>query len=1510
MSNFGQAILTVGGFFIGAAFGFPQLGFLLGSLAGQALFPTQLAPVIGPRISDLNTTTAQVGGPVPIVFGTCAVPGTVLWLGELIETSHTETVGGKGGPTQEVTTYTYNQSIAIGLCEGPILGIQRIWENGKLVYDASEKAEGETEDDFKERVEESAKYAATFVLYLGDEEQEPDPTIELAKGVGSTPAYRGLSYIVYPERSLPDEQARHHPNMRFEVFTAGVAANCEAAVDYSAGVMDPWNHGPNPLNPKNEHRIIGPLGSFNANLHCLDNAPPGDFDPIAQKPGYTGEFATLEDMYEFYEDYIGNPGGYFGYSTNPTSSNAGTGFSYGLPTNYGVNDANENDVLSLYMAFNGASEGRVLYEFPSEYCAYMSDVGPEQDYYFQALSWGFIEGFSGTFTSQGDLVFQVQRKVRAPDNPCHPSEGPEPEQLPGGYCRVGTTILKDANWNKVEGIFGSIVGKALRGVKIGSGAERLINNPYLGPTMTPIGIIEKYPKDPCIPVGHPQYNNRMYWTLLYQLQVAQGKIEGGLSYGVDYPQELSTIFVHVYELCTATGGDVSLASIVRALCARAGLTSVDVADLEDVFISYGIGAVTSARDAIAPLRSVGFFDAVENGKIVEFVKRGKPVVKTLMEEEIGAAPDGERIPPAIQIKDAQDVELPRTIRVKYIARSRNYEVGEQISPNRISTDAVNDVDVELAVTISDDLAAKIAEVLWNDRWVGRRSYESSLDRSNLDLIPSDCVYLPVEGRLERVRVDNSSDSVQLLRRVTLIRDDDGSYVSQAVAAVPDIPGSIIPIIMPTSLILMDIPALRASDDDAGVYAVAFGAATGNTWRGAIISKSISGEEWETLTTITVEGTVGELTSTAPAGITTTWDTLNEITVRLDNGTLSSRSEEDVLNGANAAAIGVDGSWEIIQFVNATLVSGTTYKLTKLLRGRRGTERFVGTRGVGDTFVMLSTGAVFRIPLENAEIGALRYYQAVSSGHLFSEGARQEFTGHGVALLPFSPVDIHHEVEDNFDLTITFKRRDRLGYEMTSGAEIPMSESSMLFIVDIYAASDLNNIVRTINATSETVTYTLAQQQQDFNSETPLVVKIAQVSTVVGRGPSGTYQDAEFNALSGVPEVVYPFSTVTITFGGLFNVNEDVLVTVTYTPRVGTTIVKNYTLLGTGKDDLGDYATQLRNAIDADFPADVVVGGASLVVTATTDDGVLSATAKVAAIGSGLFVYQEHSGVTAGQEQVVFVDLYDGQGSLSPANGPEYSKSAAPYVGGGSIRLQVTGVTQEINQSLQYGREILVIWDFGMFPSTTNYFNGLYPLADKIMDPINGVTEFVRIASQGLLTTVPAVMTRNGVYMYVKDGYRISENYSPFYTNSGSHSSGYKPGVRQIRAPIKAWPSGAKKKVQVTFAHAYSLDGLTRLTEVEDGQTYYVDLDGVPFEVESNSYDAAESDFFMDRIYEELETLIEGSGNYTVTLDIGPTSLDPGVDHVRTMYIERNVVNTDFTVAAGVRVDTTVSAVIS
>jgi len=88
------------------------------------------------KISNFSVNTAEYGAPVMEILGTTRISGNVIYYDDFTAHEHAETVetGKGGGSTNTNITYTYSVAIIIGLCEGPINGIGRVWKNKDLLY--------------------------------------------------------------------------------------------------------------------------------------------------------------------------------------------------------------------------------------------------------------------------------------------------------------------------------------------------------------------------------------------------------------------------------------------------------------------------------------------------------------------------------------------------------------------------------------------------------------------------------------------------------------------------------------------------------------------------------------------------------------------------------------------------------------------------------------------------------------------------------------------------------------------------------------------------------------------------------------------------------------------------------------------------------------------------------------------------------------------------------------------------------------------------------------------------------------------------------------------------------------------------------------------------------------------------------------------------------------------------------------------------------------------------------
>jgi hypothetical protein len=162
------------------------LGALAGGVVDRALFGDNARRAVeGPRLNDLTIMGSTESAPLPRLYGRARLSGQVIWatkLEEVVSTRTESASGGKGGsgPRTTTTTYSYFANFTVGLCEGEVAQIGRVWADGKPL----------DLDGLNVR------------LHLGGEDQFPDPLIEAKEGEDEAPAYRGLSYLVFERLPL------------------------------------------------------------------------------------------------------------------------------------------------------------------------------------------------------------------------------------------------------------------------------------------------------------------------------------------------------------------------------------------------------------------------------------------------------------------------------------------------------------------------------------------------------------------------------------------------------------------------------------------------------------------------------------------------------------------------------------------------------------------------------------------------------------------------------------------------------------------------------------------------------------------------------------------------------------------------------------------------------------------------------------------------------------------------------------------------------------------------------------------------------------------------------------------------------------------------------------------------------------------------------------------------------------------------------------------------------------
>ncbi|MEZ5776015.1 MAG: glycoside hydrolase/phage tail family protein [Hyphomicrobiaceae bacterium] len=200
---------ALGGAVTGATLG-RAAGALAGAYIDNALFQPsgQSRQVEGPRLDDLKVMSSSEGVPIPRLYGRMRLAGEIIWATRFEEEVVTSTAsasaggGGKGlggaeGNGTTTTEYRYYANLAVGICEGPVTRIGRVWADGKPL----------------------GLSRITMRVYKGTASQQPDSLIEGKEGAGRAPAYRGLAYVVF-ERLALARFGNRIPQLTFEVFRA------------------------------------------------------------------------------------------------------------------------------------------------------------------------------------------------------------------------------------------------------------------------------------------------------------------------------------------------------------------------------------------------------------------------------------------------------------------------------------------------------------------------------------------------------------------------------------------------------------------------------------------------------------------------------------------------------------------------------------------------------------------------------------------------------------------------------------------------------------------------------------------------------------------------------------------------------------------------------------------------------------------------------------------------------------------------------------------------------------------------------------------------------------------------------------------------------------------------------------------------------------------------------------------------------------------------------------------
>ncbi|RDC68499.1 hypothetical protein DLJ49_19890 [Rhodovulum sp. 12E13] len=549
-------------------------------------------------------------------------------------------------------------------------------------------------------------------------------------------------------------------------------------------------------------------------------------------------------------------------------------------------------------------------------------------------------------------------------------------------------------------------------------------------------------------------------------------------------------------------GAVSLAALVRHLCLRAGLpeSRIDVTGLWGAVEGYAIGALESPRASITTLARHFGFDAVETEGVIRFVMRGRAAVATVSPDELVATREGD----FIELTRGQETELTQALKWQVARADEDYEAA-QVEARRITVDTARIASESFPMAVPPEEAERRCRRALMEAWTGRESAVFRLPPSRLALDPGDVVTFAHDGRAVPLRLVSIADADA--RGVEAVRQDREAYDLPPGAPRPSALSQAVVFGAPEA-VLLDLPQLT---EDQPVHRP-FAAAHAAPWPGEIaVFRSPSTDGFELLTSFGTRARLGALVSDFYAGPTSRFDLGNVLVVDLLTGTLESVTDLTLFGGANALAIETaPGTWEIAQAGAAELIAPGRYRLTRLLRGQRGTESAMGNPTPAGARVVVLDDSLASLPIAEADLGIPWNWRIGPASRKVSDETyvAQTFTPSGVGLRPYSVAHVEQpwrKARSSGDLTIRWTRRSRaLAADSWGGLEVPLAEELEAYEVEIL---DGATVKRVLSTTTTSALYTAAQQTADWGGPLgpgdTLDICIYQLSALIGRGAPKT-----------------------------------------------------------------------------------------------------------------------------------------------------------------------------------------------------------------------------------------------------------------------------------------------------------------------------------------------------------------------------------------------------------------------
>ena len=544
---------------------------------------------------------------------------------------------------------------------------------------------------------------------------------------------------------------------------------------------------------------------------------------------------------------------------------------------------------------------------------------------------------------------------------------------------------------------------------------------------------------------------------------------------------LSSSTLEQYFVGRKTGLGESLSSVMTEFSGDnvngAGLTGsqFDTTQLvNDTVRGYAVTRQMSIKKAVEPLFTAYDFDATEVDDKMLFVKRGGASVANITQADIVAAAQ------IVVETRTQEIEIPERLDLGYIDQDQDYQenlaTAKQPRAPVATMYSSDNKTLDLAIVFTATEAKGIAERLLFTAWQQRQKLAFSLSDEFIGIVSTDIVTLTLDsGTVFKLRIVKESIGVNHTQQY------EGVIVYSSISTISTISTAdaslgfeedLLPTSLNTRLFLIDSPYLRDVDSTVREtielkFAMA-GFAPG--WQAGTLFDSADGLAFLPAAQTNSAVEYGVVSNALSTGFVNLTDTTTVLNVSMIEGSLSSVTEAEFLANEQVAIIGspITQNWEIVAFRDAVQQASGNYSVSRLMRGRRGTDApiFTDGHGGGEIFIVASRANVERILLVLGQHNVVRYYRGVGRDDLLESSTTVPLVSKARPLMPVQLYRVDATVDGSDNIDLSWERGSRLYFELSNAAswqDSSLEEDSEEYELDIYDDAAGTTLLRAVTA---------------------------------------------------------------------------------------------------------------------------------------------------------------------------------------------------------------------------------------------------------------------------------------------------------------------------------------------------------------------------------------------------------------------------------------------------------------